>query len=70
MKASELVQMPDQQLADTLQDCYRRLFRLRVQSATEKLETPSEMRRIRKDVARIKTIQRQREIKGAQGAQS
>lgn len=69
MKMPELIQMPDQQLADTLVDCRRRLFRLRFQAATEKLSSPAEVRKLKKDIARIKTLQRQRELKGAAGAE-
>jgi large subunit ribosomal protein L29 len=52
-----------------LRDTIKNLFALRCQSATERLETPSEMRKARREVARIKTILREREIKaGNQGA--
>ena len=37
----------------------------RFQSATERLETPSEMQKARREVARIKTLQREREIAAA-----
>lgn len=63
MKAKELRQMTDQQLGDQLRDAQQRLFRLNCQSATEKLDAPSERRKLRKDVARIKTLQRERELK-------
>src|SRR5436305_9748226 len=62
MKASELTGMSDEQLAITLRDTEKHLFQLRFQSATDRLETPSELQKARKDVARIKTIQRQREL--------
>jgi large subunit ribosomal protein L29 len=62
MKASELTGMSDEQLAITLRDTEKHLFQLRFQSATDRLETPSEMRKARKDIARIKTVQRQREL--------
>jgi ribosomal protein L29 len=38
------------------------LFDLRTQSVTEKLEDPSQLRKTRKDIARIKTALRQRQI--------
>ena len=40
----------------------KHLFHLRFQSATERLETPSEIHKAKQDVARIKTIQREREL--------
>lgn len=65
MKMHEFREMSDQQLGDTLRDTFQRLFRLRFQAATEKLDAPSEMRKLRKDIARIKTLQRQRELEAA-----
>jgi len=65
MKPGELREMSDEQLALTLKETVKNLFHLRVQSATERLETPSEIRKARRDIARIKTIQRQRELAGA-----
>ena len=41
----------------------KNLFDLRFQSATDRLETPSEMRKARREVARILTIQRERALK-------
>lgn len=62
---AELTNLNETQLGDTLRDVNKKLFRLRFQAATEKLEAPSEMRKLRKDIARIKTLQRAREIKAA-----
>ena len=62
MKPAELRAMSDEQIALTFKDQIKHLFQLRVQSATERLETPSEIKKARRDVARIKTIQRLREI--------
>lgn len=60
-KASELREMSDEQLAVTLQETTEGLFRLRLQSQTERLDAPSELRKHRQLVARIKTVQRERE---------
>lgn len=65
MKMREFREMSDQQLADTLRDTYRQLFLLRLRSATEKQSTPSELIKLRRDVARMKTLQREREITSA-----
>lgn len=62
-KASDLRQMSDEQLALSLRDTIKHLFQLRFQSATERLETPSEIRKAKREVARIKTIQRERQLK-------
>jgi large subunit ribosomal protein L29 len=60
MKPAELRAMSDEQLALTLKDTIKNLFNLRCQSATERLETPSEIKKAKRDVARIKTIQHER----------
>ena len=61
-KAADYRQMNDEQLALTLKDIERDLFKLRFQSATDRLETPSEMLKARRSIARIKTVHRQREL--------
>jgi large subunit ribosomal protein L29 len=68
MKPEEYRGMGDEQLALALRDLVKNLFHLRFQSATERLETPSEIKKARKDVARIKTIQRERELAAQQAA--
>jgi len=60
-KASELREMNDEQLAFALQDARRELFRLRFQAATEKLDAPSNLTKLRREIARILTLQRQRQ---------
>jgi large subunit ribosomal protein L29 len=69
MKPAELRAMSDEQLNLTLKETIKHLFQLRCQSATDRLETPSEIRKARKDVARIKTIQTQRIQQAAAGQQ-
>ena len=58
--ASELREMSDEQLAATLKEACTSLFRLRVQAQTERLDVPSELQRNRKLIARIKTVQNER----------
>jgi large subunit ribosomal protein L29 len=65
MKPVEMRAMSPEQLELHLRDTIKNLFHLRVQSATERLETPSEMRKARREVARIRTLQREREIETA-----
>jgi len=55
--------MTDEQLGLALKDTIKNLFHLRFQSATERLETPSEIRKAKRDVARIRTVQRERQLK-------
>ena len=62
MKSEELRQMSDEQLDLTLKETVKNLFHLRFQSATDRLETPSEMQKAKRDVARIKTIMRERQM--------
>jgi large subunit ribosomal protein L29 len=59
-KLTELREMSDEQLGLTLNEAVENLFRLKIKSQTEKLDAPSELRRNRRLVARIKTIQTQR----------
>lgn len=54
--------MSDEQLGLTLSDTEKHLFQLRFQSATDRLETPSEIEKAKRDIARIKTEQRRREL--------
>ena len=62
MQAKELRDMSDDQLQVTLEETAKHLFRLRIQSQTERLDTPTELRRNRRLIARIKTVQRERQL--------
>jgi large subunit ribosomal protein L29 len=62
MNASELRDMSDEQLQLTLKETTESLFRLRIQAQTERLDAPSELRHNRRLVARIRTVQREREL--------
>lgn len=59
-KASELRDMSDEQLALTLKETNDNLFHLRLQAQTERLDAPSELRKQRRLIARIKTLQNER----------
>ena len=59
-KASELREMSDEQLELTAKEVAEKLFRLRFQAAAERLDVPSEIRKSRRQIARILTIQSQR----------
>jgi large subunit ribosomal protein L29 len=60
-KAKELREMSDEQLAAELNQTQQELFRLRFQASTEKLDAPSNLKKLRKTIARLKTIQRERQ---------
>lgn len=60
MKQSELKPLTDDQLSEQLGNLKREAFNLRFQAATSQLEKPSRVREVRKDIARIKTLQNER----------
>jgi large subunit ribosomal protein L29 len=62
MTVKELREKPDEQLDAALLERRRHLFELRSQAVTEKLEDPTQMPKVRLDIARVKTIQRQRAL--------
>ena len=61
----ELRDMSDEQMDAVLKEACQTLFRLRVQAQTERLDVPSELRRQRRLIAQIKTLQTEREKKAA-----
>jgi len=65
MKVSEIREMSDDQLTAELAETRRALFDLRFQAATERLDAPSELRKLRKTIARILTVQNERQGKTA-----
>jgi large subunit ribosomal protein L29 len=67
-KTSELREMSDDQLVHEARQAQQELFRLRFQAATEKLDAPSNLTKLRRTIARIKTVQRERELAAASGA--
>lgn len=68
MKASELRNLAGEELSGALKDAQKRLFELRFQAATDRLETPDAIKKTRRDIARIKTIQREKERAAAPSA--
>ena len=67
-KTAEYREMSDEQLELTRKEVIKNLFHLRFQSATERLETPSEIRKAKRELARILTIQRERQLKAEKDA--
>jgi len=60
MKAAELREMSNEQLQALLNETMESLFRLRLQAETERLDAPSELRKHRRLIARIRTVQGER----------
>ena len=65
MTTKEIREKETAHLNHELAEQQKRLFELRGQAVTEKLEDPSQLRKTKKDIARIKTVIRQRELEQA-----
>lgn len=66
LKAKELAQVreySDVELEARVKTLKEELFNLRFQLATRQLDNPMRIREVKKDIARVKTIQREREIR-------
>ena len=59
-KTEDLTKKTDDQLAEQLGELKREAFNLRFQAATNQLERPARIREVRRDIARIKTLQSER----------
>ncbi len=62
MKASELHDMTDAELEQRLNELYQERFNLRFQVASRQLENTGRIKDVRRDIARILTILREREL--------
>ena len=60
MKAQQYREMSRDEIESTVQDLQRRLFDLRTQAVTETLENSKAMRNVKRDIARAKTILREK----------
>lgn len=60
MKASELKNKSEAELQKELLDLRKAQFSLRMQGATQQLTNTSQLGKVRKDIARVKTIQHQK----------
>lgn len=67
MKASEVKKLSDEQLSAEVKTARRQIFNMKSQAVTEKLENPGQKSVLRRDVARLLTEKRQRDI-AAKGA--
>ena len=66
MKASEIRKMSASELDTKLHDLKDELFKLRFQQAINQLDNPMRINAVKKDIARIKTVQRDIELHGAE----
>jgi large subunit ribosomal protein L29 len=62
MKANEIKELGDQELDSKLVDLSETLFNFRFQHKTGQLDNPKRIKQVKRGIARIKTIQRQRTI--------
>ncbi|TAG02757.1 MAG: 50S ribosomal protein L29 [Betaproteobacteria bacterium] len=60
MKASELKAKSDVELNTELTELYKTHFSLRMQKATQQLQNPTQLGRVRRDIARVKTVLNQK----------
>jgi large subunit ribosomal protein L29 len=65
MKIAEIRQLTDEEIQTELDRLQRHMFDLRSQAVTEKLENASMLGKTRRDIARIKTVLRERELTAA-----
>ena len=64
MKPKQLREMSADELGTTLQDLEKRLFELRSQAVTEKLENSKAIINVRRDIARVKTVLHEQTLRG------
>lgn len=62
MKAREARALSPEELAQRIRELKGELFYLRLQAVTGNLDNPMRIREVKRDIARLKTIQRQREL--------
>jgi large subunit ribosomal protein L29 len=68
MAGKEVRAMTDVELKQKLQEAYQELFNLRFRQATKQLDNTSRIRVVRKDIALIKTVMRERQLGPSDGA--
>ncbi len=64
MKAKKMMDLTDEELLKKVRDYKGELFNLRFQLATGQLDNPMRIREVKKNIARAKTVLREREING------
>ena len=66
MKIKEIREMSAEQLAEKLVELKKDLFNLRLQHATNQLDNPGKIADVKHDIAKVKTVQRERELAAKQ----
>lgn len=67
MKTSDIQSLSDQELAKKLDEKHRELFDLRFKASTKQLKNHRQIPPVKKDIARLNTVKRQRELGMKQG---
>ena len=62
MKVEEIRKMSDEELSSELASLKEELFKLRFQLATNQLDNPAQIAQVKRDIARIMTIQREKQL--------
>jgi large subunit ribosomal protein L29 len=62
VNAADVRDMSDEDIAEQIEQAKEELFRLRFRGATQELESPALIKSLRRDIARMKTILREREL--------
>ncbi len=66
MKAAELREMTTEELRKKEQELRKELFNLRFQHATHQLENTARIKLVRRDIARVNTVIREKQLEGAE----
>jgi large subunit ribosomal protein L29 len=64
MRPEEVRALETEDLGDRITEMEEELFRLKIQNATGQLENPLRIRELRRDLARCKTVRRERQLQG------
>ena len=62
MKANDIREMNPDELSDELENLQKKFFEIRTQAVTEKLEDPTQLTKVKRDIARIMTVIREQQI--------
>ena len=66
MRPEEVRELTDEELSEKEEELQRKLFNLRFQLSTGELDNTAEIKSTKKDIARVKTIKREREKEGVE----
>ena len=62
MKVEEIRKMSDEELSSELASLKEEVFKLRIQHATNQLDNPAQIAQVKRDIARVMTIQREKQL--------